>query len=253
MLDFSKEPFVIMRHMERMQFEEYNGHKLATIFHDGGGKKVVIFCHGFWGSFVGPGRHFVRTARLLAEQGVSSLRFDQYGSGSSEGDFKDSSFNDWVVTTEAIVRSYLEQGFQVALFGQSMGGTAAIVAAAEMTEVVAIVLWAPDPKINSPNPDPSGYDEAAGQIVQSSYWQEAHDARAADRLRLVQSPVYIVQCSEDKYVTPENQEAIARNAQPNHQVIMLNGYSHTNWPYKDALEIVNKSVDFLTQSFKTQA
>jgi len=236
--------------MEHIQTQEYNGHKLATVFHDAGGKKVVIFCHGFWGSLVGPGRHFVRAARLLAEQGVSSLRFDQYGSGNSEGDFKDSSFDDWVATTQAIVQSYLEKGFRVALFGQSMGATAAIVAAATIPELATIVLWVPDPKINPPNPDPSGYDEAAGQIVQSSYWQEAHDAQAAEKLRSMKCPAYIVQCGEDQYVTPENHEAIARNAQSNHQVVMLGGYGHGNWPYAEALGIVNASVNFLVQSFK---
>jgi pimeloyl-ACP methyl ester carboxylesterase len=230
--------------MEHLQFEEHNGHKLATVFH-GGGKKVVIFCHGFWGSLVGPGRHFVRAARLLAEQGVSSLRFDQYGSGNSEGDFKDSSFDDWVETTESIARSYLAKGFQVALFGQSMGATAAIAATAKVPEIAATVLWVPDPKINPPNPDPSGYDEGAGQIVQSSYWQEAHDAKAAEKLQLIKSPMYIIQCQNDQYVTVENQEAIASSAQPNHKVIMLKGYSHTNWPYEDALKIVDDSISFL--------
>jgi alpha-beta hydrolase superfamily lysophospholipase len=107
--------------MEHLRFETYNNHRLATVFHDGDGKKVVIFCHGFWGSLVGAGWHFVRAARQLAEQGISSLRFDQYGSGNSEGDFKDSSFDDWVVTTKTIAQSYIEQGYQVALFGQSMG------------------------------------------------------------------------------------------------------------------------------------
>lgn len=236
--------------MEGLRFATYNSHRLATVFHDGGDKKIVIFCHGFWGSLVGPGRHFVRAARQLAEQGVSSLRFDQYGSGNSEGDFKDSSFDDWVATTKAIAQDYLAQGHQVALFGQSMGATAVIAAAAQIPRLSASVVWAPDPKINPPNPDPSGYDEAAGQIVQSSYWQEAHDAKAADTLRLIQSPMYIIQCENDQYVTPENQAAIARGAQPQHEVVMLQGYSHGNWPYKAALEIVNKSVDFLVGSFK---
>jgi len=157
-------------HMEQLQFATYNNHKLATVFHDGGGKKIVIFCHGFWGSLVGPGRHFVRAARQLAQQGVSSLRFDQYGSGNSEGDFKDSSFGDWVSTIKAVAESYIVQGYQVALFSQSMGGTAAIVAASKVPDLTSSVVWVPDPKINPPNPDPSGYDEGAGQIVQSSYW-----------------------------------------------------------------------------------
>jgi hypothetical protein len=51
-------------------------------------------------------------------------------------------------------------------------------------------------------------------------------------------------------VTPDNQEAITRNAQPQHEVIMLKGYSHGNWPYKEALKIVDNSVDFLVKSFK---
>lgn len=236
--------------MEQLQFATYNNHKLATVFHDGGGKKIVIFCHGFWGSLVGPGRHFVRAARQLAQQGVSSLRFDQYGSGNSEGDFKDSSFGDWVSTIKAVAESYIVQGYQVALFSQSMGGTAAIVAASKVPDLTSSVVWVPDPKINPPNPDPSGYDEGAGQIVQSSYWQEAHDSRAAEKLRLIKSPMYIIQCENDQYVTPENQAAIASNAQPQHEVIMLKGFSHGNWPHKEALKIVDTCVDFLVKSFK---
>jgi pimeloyl-ACP methyl ester carboxylesterase len=236
--------------MEHLQFETHNNHRLATVFHDGGGKRIVIFCHGFWGSLVGPGRHFVRAARQLADQGVSSLRFDQYGSGNSEGDFKDSSFDDWVATTRIIAQSYIEQGYQVALFSQSMGGASAIVAASQIPELASSVVWVPDPKVNPPNPDPSGYDEAAGQIVQSSYWQEAHDAKAAEKLRQVKSPMYIIQCENDQYVAPDNQAAIASNAQPQHEVIMLKGYGHGNWPYEEALKIVDNSVEFLVKSFE---
>lgn len=77
---------------EITQDQNFNGHRIATAFHDANTKSIVIFCHGYRGTNAGPNRFFVTVAHQLAEQGISSLRFDQYGSGNSEGDFFDSSF-----------------------------------------------------------------------------------------------------------------------------------------------------------------
>ena len=80
----------------------FNGHRLATAAREVAGNRIVICCHGFGGSKDGPsGGLFVDLAASLAEAGVSSLRFDQYGSA-SEGRFEDSSFADWVATTRGI-------------------------------------------------------------------------------------------------------------------------------------------------------
>src|SRR3990172_5998405 len=128
-----------------IQTRKFNNHDLATTFHDTGSKDVVIFCHGYRGTNVGPNRFFVRAAQELAKRNISSIRFDQYGSGNSESDFFNSSFTDWIETTKAIARHYLKQGYKVALFGQSMGGAAGIAVGAEMSNLSAIVAWAPDP------------------------------------------------------------------------------------------------------------
>ena len=90
--------------MIEVKTEEFNGHKIATVFHDGGNKRIVIFCHGYRGTSIGPSRFFVRAADKLASEGISSLRFDQFGSGNSEGDFFYSSFNDWLSTTKEIAK-----------------------------------------------------------------------------------------------------------------------------------------------------
>ena len=229
--------------------QSYNGHNIATVFHDAGRKKIVIFCHGYRSSSIGPNRYFVRAARKLADHGISSLRFDQYGSGNSEGDFFDSSFNDWVATTKAIVQDYVDHGYTVALFGQSMGGSTVIVAAADLSNLRAIVSWVPDASVDDFHAPDGGVIEEGGQIVRSLYWQEAHDARVGDRLPDIKSPAYIVQCTADEYVDRANREKLIKNAQPQHTVENFEGYKHSSWTYEQSEDIIAKSVDFLVKHF----
>jgi pimeloyl-ACP methyl ester carboxylesterase len=79
----------------------------------------------------GPARAFVDFERLLLEDGFSCLRFDQPSSGNSEGDFVDSFFSAWVETLTGLARRQLDAGNGVALLGQSMGGTATMIAASQ--------------------------------------------------------------------------------------------------------------------------
>ena len=227
--------------------QNFNGHRIATAFHEAEGKSIVIFCHGYRGTSAGPNRFFVTVARQLAEQAISSLRFDQYGSGNSEGDFFDSSFVDWIKTTKAIAENYLNQGYKVALFGQSMGGAAVIAIGSALPNLSAIVAWSPDPDVEDFIAPESGIIEESGQIVQARFWQEVHDAKVADKLQLVKTPMYIVQCTADEYVDEQNRNAIAKNAQANHEVENFEGYAHSKWTYEQAKGIIDKSVKFLVE------
>jgi len=235
---------------ELTQDQNFNGHRILTAFHDTNNKSIVIFCHGYRGTSVGPNRFFVTAARQLAKQGISSLRFDQYGSGNSEGDFFNSSFVDWIKTTKEITENYLNQGYKVALLGQSMGGAAVIVVGSELPNLSAIVAWSPDPNVEKFIAPENGIIEENGQIVQARFWQEAHDVKVADKLSLVKAPMYIVQCTADEYVDEENRNAITKNAQSNHKVENFEGYSHNKWTFEQGEGIIDKSVNFLVQQFK---
>lgn len=234
---------------EITQDQNFNNHRISTIFHDAGNKKIVIFCHGYRGTNIGPNRFFVRAARLLAERGISSLRFDQYGSGNSEGDFFDSSFTDWTETIKAITQNYFKQGYKIALFGQSMGGAAIIAVGAEILNLSAMVVWVPDPNVEDFISPQNGVIEENGQIVQARFWQEAHDTKIVEKLRLIKMPVYIVQCTNDEYVDEQNRNAIVKNVQANVRVDIFEGYSHNKWTYKQSEEIIDKSVNFLLSNF----
>lgn len=235
--------------MEDLRFATHNNHRLATVFHDGGSKKIVIFATAFGVRSSVPGD--ILCVLLANSQSKACLACGL--TSTAAGTLKETSKIP-VLTTGLLPRKQLQK-----------------VTSNKATKLLCLdKAWVQPPlsprlhkfpsclhlssgfrtlKINPPNPDPSGYDEAAGQIVQSSYWQEAHDAKAAEKLQLIKSPIYIIQCENDQYVTPENQAAIASNAQPQHEVVMLNGFSHGNWPYKEALKIVDHSVDFLVKSF----
>jgi len=235
---------------ERLESQTFNGHRLATVFHDTGATDVVVFCHGFRGVKTGPSRFFVRAARRLAQSRISSLRFDQYGSGDSEGEFEDAGFDDWIATTKAIVMHYTASGYRVALWGQSMGGAAAIGVAAEVPGIVAVVAWVPDANVEPFAPSPTGFIEEGGQIVREGYWREAHDARIADRLGNLDMPVYLVFGTADEFVDERNRRALIERARPQHRIDVFEGMVHSAWDAAQADEIIGRSVDFVADSLR---
>lgn len=236
--------------MESISLSKFNGHKIACLFTDSGSKDIVIFCHGYRGAMIGPNRFFVELTRKLAQEGISSLRFDQFGSGNSEGDFLDSSFRDWVATTTAIAQDYLSKGYSVSLMGQSMGGSTVIDVGSELSDIATVVAWVPDPNVEEFVPSPTGVIEEGGQLVKNAYWEEAHATGTAAKLSRVKCPMYIVQCSDDEFVSPENHKAISDNAQPGHEVEMFKGYKHSSWTRQQADTIMGKTLKFLIKNIK---
>ncbi len=214
-------------------------------------RKIVIFCHGFRSSSIGPNRFFMRAAAKLAEQGIDSLRFDQYGSGNSEGDFMESSFNDWIDSTIYIANKFLRDGYEVSLFGQSMGGATVIAAGTKLKKISSVVAWAPDPSIDEYEGTRGGFHEEGGERVREGFWREAHKADIPRALRGLIAPAYIIQCGKDEYVSAENHQAISKNARKNHVVEMFSIYPHSAWTFDQATVIIDKSVSFIVDNFKT--
>ena len=235
---------------EIASIESINSHKIFQVFHDSGSKMIVIFCHGFRGTNVGPSMSFVKIARMLADEGISSLRFDQYGSGNSEGEFIDSRFIDWVETAKAIVEKYQSLGYQVGLFGQSMGGATVVDVASRVENITATVAWVPDPNIDEGDRLGDEILEEGGQLIRAHYWLEARNEKIAERLSDVQAPMYIVQCSDDEYVSSQNHDVITEHAQANHVVEMMDGYKHSSWTNQEFNEVIGKSVEFLVEQFR---
>lgn len=235
--------------MDQLIFQEVNGHNIATVFNDGKSKKLVIFCHGFRGSSIGPNRFFVRISEKLKKEGVSSLRFDQYGSGNSEGDFMDSSFNGWVSATKEIAQKYLDEGFQVALLGQSMGGATVIVAASQMENITSVIAWTPGLMVDPPNMQ-GEYMEEGGQRVSWNFWQEAHLANVIKSLQKVSIPVLIFLATNDEFISEKDMQVLKTSVLPNQEIETLQGHKHSTWSYDQAESVLEKTKDFIIKNFK---
>jgi uncharacterized protein len=108
----------------------------------------VILYHGFSGDRMEPGFMFVRFSRLLAENGIASIRFDFLGSGESDGNFTDMTFSKEANQASDIMDYFKKldkiDEKQIILLGLSMGGAlAGYLAGKRSSELKGLVLWAP--------------------------------------------------------------------------------------------------------------
>jgi hypothetical protein len=60
--------------MEIIKFIEVNKKKIASVINDTENRSIVIFCHGFRSTKIGPNRFFVKVARELEKQNISFAR-----------------------------------------------------------------------------------------------------------------------------------------------------------------------------------
>lgn len=216
-------------------------------------KSLVIMSHGFTGSSTGPGRAFVDFARLLVGEGFSALRFDQPNSGNSEGDYIDSSFREWVETIAYLGKKYLEQGYQLALLGQSMGATAATIATTHpylKDRVECLLLWVPDPKADFSGDQEAVFEEG-GQKYRGSFWKEARESDFFGCLERYTGGIHLVYGEHDRYVSAELREQVTSKVEQKGQgVTTLKGQDHSPWDYAIAQDVYRMQIAKLKQHFR---
>lgn len=237
---------------DKVYFEKVGRKKVFCVLSepDPAQKKIVIISHGFRSSSIGPARTFVDFARILNNNGFSTLRFDQPNSGNSEGDYLNSSFNGWVNTTTYFARQYLNLGYKVCLMGQSMGATTTVIATSKPElkgRIPCIILWVPDPK-STFSENQNKIEEEDGQKYKNSFWQEAKDSNFFKCLNDYNGGIHLVYGEKDRYISQElrNQviDVVKAKGQP---VKILKGQDHSPWEYvlcqevyKEELELIKK-------------
>ena len=232
-----------------MKYEIINGKKISTVFNDAGTKKLVVFCHGFRGSKLGPSRLFVDLAKKLEKENICSLRFDQYGSGDSAGEHVESLFNDWVKTTIKIIEIYIAKGYEVSIVGNSVGGSCVLAVASKMgNKIKSAVAWVPDPEIEMAEMK-GEFCEENGHIVKWDFWKELYEAKISELFAKIVCPTYVIFASEDARVSKENQDALSEQSNDFKTVEIIEGLSHGPWTHKQGLEILDKTSLFIKNNF----
>ncbi len=112
-------------------FKNSKGNKLCGIVNNPSKSKVkpiIVLAHGF-SSNKNSGTYTVLTERL-AKYNISTLRFDFYGHGESEGRFEDITISEAVDDILQAIKYLKLQGYKkIGLMGSSFGGISSIIAA----------------------------------------------------------------------------------------------------------------------------
>lgn len=218
-------------------------------------KKIIIMSHGFRGSTIGPARTFVDFSRILNKEGYSILRFDHLNSGNSDGDYLNSSFNEWVDTIIYFTEKYFNQGYKVSLFGQSMGAAATMIAASNKkinNKIPCILLWVPDPEEDCTARTGEIHEEN-GQKYNGTFFVEAKNADFFGCLNKYSGRIHLVYGDKDKYVSEELRVKVANKVKAknkDNQVMTLKNQDHSPWEFDIAQEVYRAELSFLNNFLK---
>lgn len=234
---------------DKVYFEEVNSKKVFCDFSEPGNsqKKIVIISHGFRGSSTGSARTFVDFSRILNKNGFSTLRFDQPNSGNSEGDYLDTSYNEWVNTIVYFANKYLNQGYKVALLGQSMGGASTLVAASKLgNKIPCVLLWVPGVNEGDFNGKPEEIFEEAGQKYKGRFWMEAREGNFFKCLSNYNGGIHLVYGEKDRYISQELRDKVINVIKTKNQPFMiLKGQDHSPWEYDLCQEVYKEELKFI--------
>lgn len=198
-------------------------------------KKIVIMSHGFRGSNVGPARQFVDFQRILNKEGYFVLRFDQPNSANSDGDYVDSSFNEWINTIVYFAKKYIDQGYKASLLGQSMGATASIAATNNLyikDKISCILLWVPGIDDAYFEGEYEKVLEEGGQKYIGKFWEEALQANTLNCLKKYKGGIHLVYGEKDRYISQKLRERFLEVVKKKGEsYIVLKGQDHSPWEY----------------------
>lgn len=107
---------------------------------------LCIIFHGFTGIHTGTKFSYTTLSRMLEKQGIASLRLDFLGTGDSDLEFKDMTFEDELNSAIEILKTMKQhpQITDIYLLGHSMGGIiASELAKLYPSSISKMCLWAP--------------------------------------------------------------------------------------------------------------
>ncbi|MCX6818992.1 MAG: alpha/beta fold hydrolase [Candidatus Aenigmarchaeota archaeon] len=127
---------------EKLFFRDSRGNRVCGIISaTDKNRHVIILCHGF-----ASGKHsktHTTLEKMLNEKGISTLRFDFFGHGESEGRLEDLTISRAVDDIMSAIALLKKRGYsKFGLVGSSFGGAASILAASK-AKLFVLALKAP--------------------------------------------------------------------------------------------------------------
>ena len=201
-------------------------------------------------------------ARSLAARGVLALRFDFRYVGDSSGKFADITYSGEVEDLRA-AHQFMQsrRPGKTVIFGSSMGGTVALLFAAQEASVAAVVtLAAPGHPENFPKRvltpaqlqqwRQQGHTIYNGQRLNISLLEDLERIKVTDAVRRIHCPVLILHGDADEVVPVDEAYELYRTLTSPKR---LSIFPDTDHRFSDPLamrQAMNKALDWLTEHAK---
>jgi len=230
-----------------VQFQNHSGKWLRGMIHrpaSGQGSENVagvVFFHGFTGDRMESHWLFVKSSRALTAAGIASLRFDFYGSGESDGEFHEATFEGEISDAHAAVEFMSQQkGIdprRLGLCGLSLGGAVAanlacrsgakalvlLAAVAHLTQLQALAE-----QKTQPIPGDSDLREYSGHLVSSHFLDGREKFEPLAAIAEFHGPTLIIHPEKDEFLPLSHPEDFYQSAAARvKQKLIIPGADHT--------------------------
>jgi len=204
---------------------------------------------------------FVDCSRALAQAGISSLRFDFYGSGESDGEFREMTLSGEIADARAAVALMRSQAFidpqRVGLLGFSLGGTVAA-ALAPGVHARAVTLWSAIAhtallrelikKSGQKIPGKAGAIEVNAREIHPRLVEDILKVDPIRHLARFQGPTLIVHPEKDEVVPGSHARDFFRAAgAETKDLVIIPGADHTFTSISWTQELIARSVNWFSR------
>jgi putative redox protein len=224
---------------ERIFFANSRGDTLCGVLHhpaDRSARAAVILCHGMESSKESD--KLIYLAQLLAQNGIAALRFDFAYVGESSGKFEDITYSGEVEDLKAAHALMLSRGAEkIAILGSSMGGTVALLFAAQEPKVAALVTVAapihperfPDrvlAPVQTQDWRERGFTFYNGQRINLALLHDLEKINVAESVKKITCPVLVLHGAADEVVPVEEAYELAGCLSHVKRLSILKGTDH---------------------------
>lgn len=199
-------------------------------------KQLIVFLHGHTGHKNETGNLFKQISNISVKNGYSTLRYDYFGSGDSDGCFYQQNFNTVLDDARAMIEDgYILNGNKpIILLGFSMGGAAALRMSVEKSDKIAkLVLLAPAQAMKEHLTYAFSHNDIIDDkfIDLGGYYESIDFLKSFQTIDLLENieqfskPVLVCQGSADLAVEPKGSKKVA-TLYPNAKYFLIEGATH---------------------------
>ncbi|NOY78858.1 MAG: alpha/beta hydrolase [Calditrichaeota bacterium] len=237
-----------------------DGHQLVGIRHypEKPTEKVVVMCHGYTSHKGENKRLFVEMAREFARNGTMAFRFDFFGSGDSEGEFRETRVSQNIQNLKDALSTVRKMGFtKIFVLGISMGAATAILTlASEAAD--GLILWSTLPDFRKlfevyTNGQLEGalkkvdVIEHEGWLVERGFILEALSFDIQKSFARLTLPKLIVQGDQDEPLFREGFEAFKKIASGPAKFVKIPGANHTYDTVQHRKQVISETMNWFRE------